>query len=115
MQFSAVENYRQNVRDVYKHSSNYRCAKMAASPEKLGLKLLRALKREKDGGKTLLNCSPLSAIAAELRSSEAEFQKAFRFLAEKQSIVAADRPDGKAALPSEKGEAMLAAKKRNSS
>jgi len=64
---------------------------------------LRALKREKDGGKTRLNCGPLSAIAAELGLSEAEFQKAFRFLAEKQAIVAAGRPDGKAALPSKQG------------
>jgi hypothetical protein len=52
----------------------------SASPEKLGLKLLRALKREKDSGKSLLDCRSLSAIAAELRFSDSERENAIRFL-----------------------------------
>ena len=88
--------------------------KESASHEKLGLKLLRALKREKDNGKSLRDCRPLSAVAAELRLSESEFGQAIRFLVDRKAIDAVDRADGKAALPSPAGEALLTSKKQAS-
>jgi hypothetical protein len=65
------------------------------------------LKREKDAGKSLANCRPVSAIAQELSLSQSEFNRAFAFLSEKRAISAADRKDGKAVLPSDQGEALL--------
>jgi len=87
---------------------------MSASPEKLGLRLLRALKREKDSGKSLLDCRSLSAIAAELGFSDSEREQVVGFLADRQAINAVSRRDGMAALPSPAGEAMLASKKQAS-
>ena len=77
--------------------------------------MLRALKHEKNSGKTLLDCRPLSAVAEELRLSQSDFNAAVGLLIEKQAIDAADRPDGKAALPSPKGDALLESKKQESS
>jgi len=87
---------------------------VSGSHEKLGLRLLRALKREKDNGKSLLDCRSLSAIATELRFTDAQFKQAVRFVIERQAIKAVDRPDGKAALPSAQGDALLASKKQAS-
>src|SRR5262245_3068406 len=67
--------------------------------ERSGLKLLRALKREKDAGKSLMSCRPVSAIAEELGLSQSDFNRAFAFLIEQKAINAADRKDGKAVLP----------------
>jgi hypothetical protein len=78
--------------------------------EKVGLKLLRALKREKDCGKTLLDCRSLSAVAAELRLSQSQFDRAIAFLIEKRAVNMVARHDGKATLPSPAGEALLAEK-----
>lgn len=83
---------------------------MTVSSEKVGLKLLHALKREKDAGKTLLDCRPVSAIAAELRFSRSYFDPAMRFLIENRLINAAQRSGGMAALPSPQGEALLVTK-----
>jgi len=87
---------------------------MSDPREKNGIKLLRALKREKDAGRSLLNCRPISAIASELGFSELEFEQAIAFLIEKRAITAADRTDGKAVLPSDSGEALLSSKDRES-
>src|SRR5438552_5983364 len=85
---------------------------MSASREKLGLKLLRALKREKDRSKTLLDCRTLPEVSSELRFSESEQAAAFGFLVEKQAIDSIIRPDGRrAALPSPQGESLLATEK----
>jgi len=65
------------------------------------------LKREKEAGKSLANCRPVSAIATELGLSQSEFNRAFAFLIEKRAISAADRKDGKAVLPPDQGEALL--------
>ena len=86
--------------------------KVSVSHEELGLNLLRALKREKDSGKTLLDCRTLSAIASELRLSQSDFDAAFGFLVEKQAINSASRRDGsRAALPTPQGEALLGTEK----
>ena len=82
-----------------------------ASRERLGLKLLHALSREKNNGKSLLDCRSLPAIAKELRFSQSDFNAAIGFLIEKRAINAVDRPDGKCALPSPQGETLLAARK----
>jgi hypothetical protein len=87
---------------------------VSTSAEKLGIKLLRALKREKESGKTLLNCRPLSVIAAEIGFTESERDQAVKFLLEKQAINGLSRPDGQAALPSLQGETLLASKKQES-
>jgi hypothetical protein len=87
---------------------------MSDPREKNGMKLLRALKREKDAGRSLLNCRPISAIAAEFGLSELKFEQAIAFLIEKRAINAADRTDGKAVLPSAAGEALLSSKNRES-
>jgi hypothetical protein len=79
--------------------------------ERLGLKLLHALMREKSNGKSLLDCRSLSAIAKELRFSQSDFDAAIGFLIEKRAINAVDRSDGKSALPSPQGEMLLAARK----
>jgi hypothetical protein len=85
---------------------------VSASREKLGLKLLRALKQEKDSGKTLIDCRTISAIATHLGFSQQELDAALAFLTERQALNAANRPDGRrAALPSPEGEALLAAEK----
>jgi hypothetical protein len=87
---------------------------MSDPREKNGIKLLRALKREKDAGRSLLNCRPISAIAAELGFSELKFEQAIAFLIEKRAITAAERTDGKAVLPSAAGEALLSSKNQES-
>jgi hypothetical protein len=76
--------------------------------EKIGLKLLHALKREKDSGKSLLNCRPISAVAAELKFTDSQLKAALEFLIEKQAINAVTRSDGMAALSSPVGDALLA-------
>jgi len=58
---------------------------VAMTREKLGLKLLRALKREKDSGKSLLDCRPVSAVAIELKFTDSQFKIARGFLIEKQA------------------------------
>ena len=85
--------------------------KARASCETLGLMLLRALRHEKDSGKTLLDCRAISAIAKELRFSQSDFDAAIGFLVENRAINAADRPDGKAVLPSARGEEILSTEK----
>jgi hypothetical protein len=78
------------------------------TPEKLGLKLLHALKREKDSGKSLLDCRPISAVATELKFTDSQLKTALGFLTEKQAINAVTRSDGMAALSSPVGDALLA-------
>ncbi|SRR5205814_4143194 len=78
--------------------------------EKLGLKLLHALKREKSDGKSLLDCRPISAVASGLKFTDSQLKTALGFLIEKQAINAVTRSDGMAALPSPAGDALLAAK-----
>jgi predicted P-loop ATPase/GTPase len=80
------------------------------TPDKLGLKLLRALKREKDSGKSLLDCRPISAVATELKFTDSQRKAALGFLIEKQAIKAVTRSDGMAALSSPVGDALLAAR-----
>ena len=83
---------------------------VAMTREKLGLKLLRALKREKDSGKSLLDCRPISAVATELKFTDSQLNAALGFLIEKQAINAVTRSDGMAALSSPTGDVLLAAK-----
>src|SRR5206468_9644986 len=78
--------------------------------DKLGLNLLRALKYEKDSGKSLLDCRPISAVATELKFTDSQLKAALGFLIEKRAINAVTRLDGMAAFSSPVGDALLAAK-----
>ena len=69
--------------------------KTGGSRERLGLKLLQALRVEKNSGKSLLDCRSISAIAKELRFSQSELDAAVGYLIEKRAINAIDRRDGK--------------------
>lgn len=86
---------------------------MARSPEKLGLKLLVALKEEQDQGKTLLTCRPVHEILDKLRITDPDQRNsAVDFLASSNAIKVANDARGKFALPSPAGMQMLADRKQ---
>jgi hypothetical protein len=87
--------------------------KMGRSPEKNGLKLLWALKKEQDLGKTLRTCRRLDEILDELNLTEPdERNQAVDFLVTARAISVVSTGDRRRALPSFEGLQMLAARQK---
>jgi hypothetical protein len=86
---------------------------MGRSPEKNGLKLLQALKKEQDLGKTLLTCRPLHQILDELNLTEPdERNQAVDFLVTARAISVVSTGHRRRALPSFEGLQILAARQK---
>jgi hypothetical protein len=86
---------------------------MERSPEKNGLKLLLALKKEQDLGKTLLTCRPLDEILDELNlTAPDERNHAVDFLVTARAISVVSKGHRRRALPSFEGLQLLAAQQK---
>jgi hypothetical protein len=86
---------------------------MGRSPEQNGLKLLRALKKEQDLGKTLLTCRPLHKILDELNlTGPDERNQAVDFLVTARAISVVSTGHRRRALPSFEGLRILAARQK---
>src|SRR5207245_10002530 len=81
---------------------------MGRSPEKDGLKWLRALKKEQDLGKTPLTCRPVDEILDELNlTAPDERKQAVDFLVTARAISVVSRGHRRRALPSFEGLQIL--------
>ena len=80
---------------------------MSAKTERLAASMLRALKKEALREPSPVKSQRLNTVVSKLCKSQADYEKAVRFLCDNHFIDSWKRDDGVAAKPNEKGLAWL--------